>query len=461
MKEARVRIAALILSDVLTMSAVIFGVAAVYKSMGGDYFLSNYLRLWPLPMIFVLLASMSRLYHGNIVYPGVGLPRVEEFRRLFYVDTFSFMVCLVYLVLSRHHEEFSRVVLLVSWAVSAFLMPILRQIVRKLMKKLDIGQMPALIAGGGAAGQKLAAELARGTYYGFKPVGFVDDRKVPGRLGSLAQAVAIGRRMRVKTIFVCLPPKVLNDYVPKLLRHFFHVSVMVDKDGIPISWAYPVDISGMAGMEFSNQLRLPGPRIFKTVSEIGFAVLCVILASPLFLILAVAVKFSGGKGPVLYKARRLGRYGKPIEVWKFRTMVADADSRLARLLAENPRMAKEWEAKFKLDNDPRITPLGRYLRKTSLDELPQLFNVIRGEMAIIGPRPIVEAEKSYYGDKYKAFIQVKPGITGLWQVSGRSDVDYERRVSLDMYYIYNWSIWQDFYILLQTVLEVLRCRGAK
>lgn len=131
------------------------------------------------------------------------------------------------------------------------------------------------------------------------------------------------------------------------------------------------------------------------------------------------------------------------------------------MLEENPSLAGEWRERVKLENDPRVTKIGLYLRRTSLDEMPQLFNVLCGEMAMIGPRPIVEPEVAYYGENYELFSRVKPGITGLWQVSGRSDISYEKRVRLDMYYILNWSIWLDVHILSRTLLEVIRCRGAR
>lgn len=142
-------------------------------------------------------------------------------------------------------------------------------------------------------------------------------------------------------------------------------------------------------------------------------------------------------------------------------MYEDAESRLAKLLAENPKTAEEWNNNFKLAADPRVTPFGRVLRKTSLDELPQLFNVFSGEMALIGPRPIVENEIPYYGNSYDVFSSVKPGITGLWQVSGRSDTSYSERVLLDTYYVLNWSPWMDVWILVRTVYAVLFMRGAR
>ena len=142
-------------------------------------------------------------------------------------------------------------------------------------------------------------------------------------------------------------------------------------------------------------------------------------------------------------------------------MYEDAEARLSGLLNENPGAAEEWNSNFKLSDDPRVTPLGRFLRKTSLDELPQLFNVLSGEMALIGPRPIVEEEVSYYGDSYGVFSSVRPGITGLWQVSGRSDTGYGRRVSLDAYYVLNWSPWMDIWILVRTFYAVVFMRGSR
>jgi undecaprenyl-phosphate galactose phosphotransferase len=141
-------------------------------------------------------------------------------------------------------------------------------------------------------------------------------------------------------------------------------------------------------------------------------------------------------------------------------MYRNADDMLEEILENDPVLKKEWLSKFKLTDDPRITPLGKFLRKTSLDELPQFWNVLTGDMAIIGPRPIVEAEKHYYGVNFHVFSVVKPGITGLWQISGRNDLDYSERVNLDVYYVRNWSLWLDYFIFLKTIVNVLARRGA-
>jgi Undecaprenyl-phosphate galactose phosphotransferase WbaP len=189
------------------------------------------------------------------------------------------------------------------------------------------------------------------------------------------------------------------------------------------------------------------------------ALVVFLMALPFFVILPVLIKVTS-RGPVFYKARRLGKNGRTIMAWKFRSMYTDADRRLAELLEADAKMKKEFEKDFKLKNDPRVTPLGKIMRRLSLDELPQLFNVFAGDMALVGPRPIVEAEIPYYGKDYDAVSHVKPGITGLWQTSGRSDTGYTRRVALDLYYVLNWSPWLDIWIVMRTVWKVLFMQGA-
>ena len=202
----------------------------------------------------------------------------------------------------------------------------------------------------------------------------------------------------------------------------------------------------------------PMPRALKTCAEGLLAVLLLLLCLPLACLLALLVKLTS-PGPILYVATRLGQHARPFRLLKFRTMRPDADRQLPHLLASSPDAAREWSQNVKLSHDPRITPLGRLLRKTSLDELPQLLNVIRGDMAIIGPRPIVEAERPRYAANFPTLVSVKPGLTGLWQVSGRNDLTYSQRVALDIWYIEHWSIWLDLYILHKTLPEILSLHG--
>jgi exopolysaccharide biosynthesis polyprenyl glycosylphosphotransferase len=202
-----------------------------------------------------------------------------------------------------------------------------------------------------------------------------------------------------------------------------------------------------------------GARV-KRLMDILLAGLGVVILSPLLLVLALLVKLTS-RGPVLFGHRRLGEGGRSIRVYKFRSMAVDAEARLQGLLAADPLLRAEYEATYKLRNDPRVTPLGRWLRRTSLDELPQLFNVLHGDLSLVGPRPIVADEIAKYGPAAAAILRVPPGVTGLWQVSGRSDLDYAERVRLDMDYITHWSVWLDVRILAATVPAVLRRRGAR
>lgn len=198
----------------------------------------------------------------------------------------------------------------------------------------------------------------------------------------------------------------------------------------------------------------------KRLLDIGASLTLGLLLSPVIVVVA-AVVGATSRGPVVYGHRRRGLHGRSIRVWKFRTMVVDADRRLEEVLAADPVLRTQWEADHKLDPDPRVTLVGRILRSTSLDELPQLWNVLRGDMSLVGPRPIVDDEVPRYGECMETVFAVLPGVTGLWQVSGRNDTTYEERVSLDHRYASQWTFRQDIEILLRTPAAVVARRGAR
>jgi lipopolysaccharide/colanic/teichoic acid biosynthesis glycosyltransferase len=195
------------------------------------------------------------------------------------------------------------------------------------------------------------------------------------------------------------------------------------------------------------------------VMHVAIVLAVTMFAMPLMIAIALAVYANDG-GPVLFRHRRVGRNGKTFYCLKFRTMAVDAETRLADLLANDPVARAEWAADFKLRSDPRVTRIGAFLRRSSLDELPQLFNLMRGEMSLVGPRPIVEAEIARYGWRFRHYCAVKPGITGLWQVSGRNDVSYRSRVAMDCIYAKRKSLWLDLWVLAVTVPAVLAKRGS-
>jgi lipopolysaccharide/colanic/teichoic acid biosynthesis glycosyltransferase len=184
-----------------------------------------------------------------------------------------------------------------------------------------------------------------------------------------------------------------------------------------------------------------------------------LVSLPLGILIALAIVLDS-RGGVFFSHTRVGKGGKPFRIWKFRSMIAASDEILARYLERNPTLVEEWKLSHKLKDDPRVTRVGRLLRKTSLDELPQVWNVLRGDMSMVGPRPIVSEESAKYGPAFALYSQVRPGLTGLWQVSGRNDTNYRRRVALDCQYIRDWSLGLDAKILLKTVRVVLGGRGA-
>lgn len=416
--------------------------------------------LW-FPFVLILINVFSRLYGGSIFYPGLGVSKIEELKRITINIIASYIFLFSYLGMMRNTVLYSRFALSLSFFLSLLVVPVYRHVVRYFLRKQKSDKTPVLIAGAGKTGQLVRNTIDEDYYYGLEFKGFLDDYvKNRDVKGTLAEAQKIAKKLNVNYLIVCLPLEPASKWAQMWLNKFQHILLVPDNAVYPILWVYPMTLGHYSGLEISNHLRMKGYRFSKTMIEVILASVIIPCIFPLCLAIAALIKLTT-KGPVLYRARRIGQNGKTIKVLKFRTMYQDADARLEKILEEDPEKKKEWEEKFKLKDDPRITPIGKFLRKTSLDELPQFWNVLCGEMAIIGPRPIVKKEIHYYGKNFKAFTKVKPGITGLWQVSGRSNTSYKSRVNLDMYYVNNWSIWMDYFIFLKTIKEVLMRNGAE
>ena len=455
MAMGRIRVLALWLADL----ACIYGCWALtvwgYRAAGFgfyEYGFDIYLNLWPVGLAFTALNAVFRLYHGNALYPAAPVSPVEELRRLVASAVFTHLGAIAFLALSRQTTEFySRAVIVISGVLTAALAQPIRNFARSIMFRMRIGQIPVLLAGGGKAAGHVARTLASDPYMGFRVVCVVDR--------DFRDVVPEARRLGVKILVACQDDRVFRAQIEEFTAWFMFIEYLPTSEAFPIFGAQPIALDGVGGLEMVNQRRMKAMRLGKSVLDLSLSAVAFVCFLPLFAVMPVLVKATSS-GPVFYRARRLGKNGRPIRVWKFRSMYEDADERLKSLLDSDPALRAEFAANFKLANDPRVTPLGRFLRKTSLDEIPQLFNVFSGEMALIGPRPIVEKEVEYYGRDYSVFSSVKPGITGLWQVSGRSDTDYARRVALDAYYVLNWSPWLDIWILFRTIGAVLFMRGA-
>lgn len=253
----------------------------------------------------------------------------------------------------------------------------------------------------------------------------------------------------------------LSDLVDHIQKNIYKVIILPKISKMPLLNGELINSIHHKGMAFyvRNNLLSPVDKYMKSIFDYSVSLFLILLFSPLLLTLYFIIYFST-KGHPLFKHKRIGLNGRKFNVYKFRTMYIDADKRLEELLEEDENYRLEWENDFKLKDDPRITKIGNFLRKTSLDELPQLINILQGKMSLIGPRPIIDQEIEKYGEYFEYFTAVKPGITGLWQVSGRNDVDYEERVQLDVWYVRNWSIGLDIQILLKTILVVIGRKGS-
>jgi Undecaprenyl-phosphate galactose phosphotransferase WbaP len=338
-----------------------------------------------------------------------------------------------------------------------------------ILHKTRLGGIPAVIFGGGDTGKLLIDRLLDSRKTGYVPVLILDDN--PGTedeyrgipiIHDTSVGPKIVQQYHIKMAMVAMEKQEQED-LARLLNYSvsaFRYNVLIpDFFGVANIWMSIRDFDGVLGFATSHRLKMSWNLGIKRVMDLVLVFIGGIIISPLLLFIALMVKISS-PGPVLYGHARLGMNGTPFKAYKFRSMVVDAEERLKALLDSDPEIRKEWQENFKLKDDPRITGIGKFLRRTSFDEFPQFINIIRGEMSLVGPRPIIEEEVPKYGGDFHRIFSVKPGITGLWQVSGRSDKDYAERVTFDTYYLQSWSVWLDLWILYKTFGAVIRGRGA-
>ena len=455
----------LIFSDVLLALAA-WQAAFVLHGIVGRGPLSEIAIASTLPYVAVWIGLRASLG----LYPGYGLGQVEVLRRQTFALIATLTITLFFAFASQLGESLSRV-LLCAWSVSLLLVaPLARCFVEQAMAKAGLWGKPVVVLGTQKTGARVLKVLQQEWQLGFKPIGVFDDHLIPmeGALegvpygGTLNDAVSVAQEHGVDTAIFAMP-HVQRQHLAELTNmasaSFRYVIVMPDLDGITNSAVVARDFAGNFGVEIKHNLLDPWARKIKGALDLFATAVGGLLISPLLIAITVLIKLDS-PGPAFYGHSRLGIKGNRFRCWKFRTMHADADRLLEEFLRDNPDRWAEWEQNFKLRDDPRVTRVGRFLRKTSLDELPQLWNVLRGEMSLVGPRPIVDAEVPKYGTVYEMYQRIKPGMSGFWQISGRSDTGYDERVRLDAYYVHNWSVWLDLVILARTVWNVALSRGA-
>jgi Undecaprenyl-phosphate galactose phosphotransferase WbaP len=412
----------------------------------------------------VVLLPLLAGYWLSALYSEIWVHPVVEFRQLIIVNTVGLLAA------AAAGGAMAPAFALwcgVALAVTCVLTPLLRTVTRFLCVDQWWWGYPALLIGSGSGAARLVHTLLETPRSGLRPVLVTDPE---GRCRSsiipvVNDPATLESLIRVKGIrhaVVCLPEfsmARLGEMLDRYSGSVPHVLVLSDAATLPSLWGASRSLGRLSGIEVRNGLLLATLQCMKRAIDVLVALTALLVALPLLIVIAGMIKLTS-RGPVFFRHSRVGRYGRRFTAWKFRTMHADSDAILKRLIERVASARDEWNRHHKLRNDPRVTWFGRILRKTSLDELPQIWNVLRGNMSIVGPRPIVESEVSRYGEVFKLYATVKPGITGLWQVSGRNDIGYEDRVLLDRFYIQHWSPWLDVYILAKTVVAMLSREGA-
>ncbi len=397
----------------------------------------------------------------------------ELVRVVFYSAAFTFGA----LFLMKTH--LSRLWIINTLLALLFTAPLIRQLVKRAMSRTGIWFRPLIVVGTGKNAEACARTMSSDLSIGYQVAAHVTieraqhqgdpsgDHYRAGFISSFEahqQVLNVAKRYRSPHVLYTLESledfEYYNVLLDRLILDTENVIIAPPVAGIPLTGTRVLGVlkSDSVFLRLENNLRRPMARLFKRGFDLVMASLLVLLLSPVIVALYIGLMLDGGK-PV-FAHTRIGRKGKPFQCLKFRSMVPDAAEVLAELLNNSADARAEWQKDFKLRNDPRITRLGNFLRKSNLDELPQLWNVLKGEMSLVGPRPIVADEIDRYGDKITYYEATWPGMTGLWQTSGRNDLTYSERVSLDVWYVRNWSLWQDLVVLLNTFPLFIRKNGA-
>lgn len=408
-----------------------------------------------------MVAWLAFRFAGGL-YPGYALSQVEELRRQVHAVAGAALVSMTFAFFLQLGDFVSRLVLLLGFTGLLILGPLLRHATKSLLYRYGLWGKPVAILGCGEGVRRLIVSFQEEWGMGLRPAALFD---VPdGSIGDreLSQALELSRKHRIDTIILAMPREDHERFgrINNLASYSFrHVFVIPGLEGLIDSAVAVRDFSGNFGVEVKHNLLDTSIRRMKRTLDLALALVVGLAALPVLAVLTLAVWLDSGR-PIFYRDRRMGKDGRAFACLKFRTMVPDAEEILRRSLREDPALRDEYERYHKLRSDPRVTRAGRFLRRTSLDELPQLWNVLRGEMSLVGPRPYQSRESPDIGISQGEILRVPPGITGLWQVRGRSSTSFEDRVELDTYYVRNWSLWIDLIILARTAGNLFFGRDA-
>lgn len=426
--------------------------------------LSHQLYSSPLPWLFLVVYACAGLY------PGIPLSPPDELRRITMTSTTVYLSATVAAwLITGLLDTTWWTVLGISWVFSLVMVPLMRDAVRQIASSRPWWGYSAVVVGSGPVTESVLHTLVNHPKIGIKPIAVIGDS--PVHPSSIAGVPIIGPISRIREFvqeyrfsYAIVPMSEMADHrtsrlIRRLSRLFKCVMVIPPITHFSSLWVSPVDLGGFLGLESRCRLLDPGRQALKRVLDLLLIALGTPLWLPCMAIIAITIKLESA-GPVFFTQSRPGLGGKDFRVFKFHTMVDGSHDALKSYLDQAPEHRQEWAQTGKLRNDLRVTHVGRFLRRTSLDELPQLWNVVRGDMSLVGPRPILHEQRDQYRAGWPLYIRVRPGITGAWQISGRNTLTMAQRIQLDTYYVRNWSIWLDIYYLSRTAWTVLQARGA-
>ena len=418
------------------------------------------------PEYLLLIFFFVLIFYRAGLYSPLGHSEVDEIYRLTNTSTMGFVIIGAMSYFLKAHVEYSRLAFGFTWFFAIALLPLGRFIVRRIGTTLGVWGVPVLVIGNRDEAIKVVKFFNSFPKIGLHPVGvFTPLNRVEGwteHLHASRQHLTefCGENNVRIGLVVCASlgdlERVRDEY-----RDVFERIILVNggDNGMQLSGVTVHGFGAMTALVVRQNLLDPWAQRFKRVVDFVCASLMLLIISPLMAIVSLAIKLDD-PGRIFYRQTRVGRDGKHFTLYKFRTMHLNADAVLTSYLEKDPDLKREFQMYQKLRNDPRITRVGKLLRRFSIDELPQLWNVAKGDMSMVGPRPIMINQVELYGQRLDHYKRVTPGITGIWQVSGRNKVSFERRTEFDVQYVMNWSIWLDLYLLARTVWMVIRSDGA-
>lgn len=443
-----------------TIICIAFDYAAVVCAEFFSFFVRNSVDFWNnayyfysysyifffVPCLFIIFLANSNSYRQM-------QPIVDTMRDIFHAVFYGWIASIILIYFLKAGNQTSRLfIFLLLISVLAFVC-LFRYATLKILKFRNIFTEEVIVVGAGKTADKLFKFWREDLGYRYKIAAVIED------FDKLKIAV---NQTKVNTVIIANPnidKNTLQKLITSIQNSVENISFIPNLIGTPMASVNPSILftEKILMLNLKNNLANPYNRIFKRLFDIFLTIFGGILILPLIVLIIIAVAIDN-RGKVIFAHYRVGRGGKLFPCYKFQTMRPNFN--LQEYLEKNPAAKKEWDESFKLIDDPRVTKLGKFLRKYSLDELPQLFNVLKGDMSLVGPRPIVKEEKCKYGKFIREYLMVLPGITGMWQVSGRSNTTYEERVAMDTWYVRNWSVWIDILYLFKTVKAVISAKGA-